>query len=163
MAVLRYLVEHVGQVASKEDLFRTVWSDAVVSDATLTSSIQELRQALQDDARHPQFIETVHRRGFRFIGKVVRSKSKEQRVRSREQRARSKGQEVTIPYSSLTSSIQNSASTLVGREAELTQLHGWLEKAGNGKRQLIFVTGEPGIGKTSLLEVFVSSVGGNKK
>jgi len=43
----------------------------------------------------------------------------------------------------------------VGCEAELTQLHRWLEKALAGERQLVFVTGEPGIGKTTLLEVFL--------
>ena len=43
----------------------------VVSDDALTSCIQELRRALRDDARQPRYIETVHRRGYRFIGKVV--------------------------------------------------------------------------------------------
>jgi hypothetical protein len=43
----------------------------------------------------------------------------------------------------------------VGREAELTQLHTWLDKALQGERQLVFVTGEPGIGKTALVETFL--------
>jgi predicted ATPase len=46
----------------------------------------------------------------------------------------------------------------VGREAELAQLHGWFEKALQGERQLIFVTGEPGIGKTTLVEAFLFGV-----
>lgn len=49
---------------------------------------------------------------------------------------------------------------LVGREAELAQLHKWLDKALNGKRQIIFVTGEPGIGKTALVEAFLLGIGG---
>src|SRR5262245_22813639 len=42
-----------------------------------------------------------------------------------------------------------------GREAELTHLHDWLSKAWNGERQLVFVTGEAGIGKTTLIEAFL--------
>ncbi len=47
---------------------------------------------------------------------------------------------------------------LVGREAELAQLHHWLDKALDGERQIVFVTGEPGIGKTTLVDTFLSSV-----
>ena len=72
-AVLRYLVEHAGELATKDDLFAAAWPETVVSEATLVSGIQDLRQALRDDAKNPRYIETVHRRGYRFIGKVVRS------------------------------------------------------------------------------------------
>ena len=71
--VLGYVVERPGQLVTKEELFRVVWADTVVSDAALTTCIQEIRKALQDDAKSPQYLETVHRRGFRFIGEVVRS------------------------------------------------------------------------------------------
>jgi DNA-binding winged helix-turn-helix (wHTH) protein len=47
-----------------------VWSDTVVSDDALTSCIQELRRALEDDARQPRFIETRHRRGYRFVARL---------------------------------------------------------------------------------------------
>ena len=67
LSVLRALVERSEEVVTKDELFRTVWADTAVSDAALTSCIQELRHALQDDARAPRFIETVHRRGFRFL------------------------------------------------------------------------------------------------
>ena len=69
-ALLRYLVGRAGQVVTKEELFQAVWTDTVVSDAALTSCIQELRQALHDKARKPRYIETVHKRGFRFIGSL---------------------------------------------------------------------------------------------
>src|SRR4051794_6552589 len=65
--VLRYLVEHPGQLATKDDLFAAAWPETVVSEATLVSGIQELRHALRDDAKNPRYIETVHRRGYRFI------------------------------------------------------------------------------------------------
>jgi adenylate cyclase len=66
-AVLAVLVTRAGQPVSKEDLFATVWNDTAVSDDALTSCIQELRRALEDDARQPRFIETRHRRGYRFV------------------------------------------------------------------------------------------------
>jgi DNA-binding winged helix-turn-helix (wHTH) protein len=72
-ALLSYLLDRAGHVVPKAELFATVWSDTVLSDAALTSCIQELRQAMHDDARKPRYIETVYRRGFRFIGKVVSS------------------------------------------------------------------------------------------
>src|SRR5712691_805564 len=64
MALFRQLVQQAGQVVTKEELFRMVWPDTVVSDTTLTSCILELRQALRDNARQPRYIETVHRRGY---------------------------------------------------------------------------------------------------
>src|ERR1044071_2155747 len=72
-AVLHYFVEHPGQLATKDDLFAAAWPETVVSEATLVSCIQELRQALRDDAKKPRYIETIHRRGYRFVGKVVSS------------------------------------------------------------------------------------------
>src|SRR5688500_2495459 len=65
-AVLAMLVAHVGEPVSKEELFATVWPDTAVSDDALTTCIAELRRALEDDARQPRFIETRHRRGYRF-------------------------------------------------------------------------------------------------
>lgn len=66
-ALLCCLVERAGQVVTKEDMFRVVWPDTIVGEAVLTVCIRELRQVLGDDAKAPQYIETVHRRGYRFI------------------------------------------------------------------------------------------------
>src|ERR1700752_1422975 len=71
-AVLGVLGTHAGQPVSKDELFASVWSDTVVSDDALTSCIQELRRALEDDARQPRFIETRHRRGYRFAAPLSR-------------------------------------------------------------------------------------------
>ena len=68
--VLHYLVERPGLLVTKADLHREVWQDAAVVEDTLTQSIGELRRVLGDDASKPRFIETVHRRGFRFIANV---------------------------------------------------------------------------------------------
>ena len=143
--VLHYLVDHAGQVVTKDALWRAIWLDVTVSDAVLTMCVRELRQALEDDAKAPRFIETVHRRGYRFIGQVVSSQHSV--VSSRQ----TEGRSLATQHSAL--SPQHSA--LVGRETELSQLHRWLDKALNGERQLVFVTGEPGIGKTALVETFL--------
>jgi DNA-binding winged helix-turn-helix (wHTH) protein/pimeloyl-ACP methyl ester carboxylesterase len=68
--VLKQLVLHAGEPVSKEDLFAAVWSGTAVSDDALTSCIQELRRALEDDSKQPRFIETRHRRGYRFVAAV---------------------------------------------------------------------------------------------
>src|SRR3954471_17285086 len=69
-AVLKVLVENAGAPVSKVELFASVWKDTAVTDDALTSCIQELRKALADDAKQPRFIETRHRRGYRFAAKL---------------------------------------------------------------------------------------------
>ena len=77
VAVLWTLVQRPGQVVSKEELFEAVWPDSVVSEGVLTSRIREVRQALRDPRAKPRYIETVSRRGYRFIEKVVSSQQGE--------------------------------------------------------------------------------------
>ena len=140
-AVLRYLLARPGQVVTKEELLRSVWPSTIVSEAALTVCIRELRRVFGDSARAPQYLETVHRRGFRFIGPVQGPRSK-----------------VQGPTFEPAPSPQHPAPPLVGRAAELSHLHQLLEKARSGERQIVFVTGEPGIGKTALLDAFVFGV-----
>ena len=68
--VLALLVARAGQPVTKEELFADVWRGTVVSDDALVTCIQELRKALGDDAKRPKFIETRHRRGYRFVADV---------------------------------------------------------------------------------------------
>src|SRR5437764_6509803 len=71
LALLSYMAGRSGEVIAKEELFAAVWPELAVSDAALVTCIQELRSALRDDARRPRYIETLHRRGYRFIGKIL--------------------------------------------------------------------------------------------
>ena len=71
MAVLACLARAGGEVVTRNELFERVWPGGVVSDATLTQCVVELRQALQDSARDPKFIETVPKVGFRLIPPVL--------------------------------------------------------------------------------------------
>jgi len=70
MEVLVYLVENARELVSKRDLIDSVWKVEVISDGTLTRAIALLRKALGDDARNPQFIETIPKRGYRLIAPV---------------------------------------------------------------------------------------------
>jgi DNA-binding winged helix-turn-helix (wHTH) protein/predicted ATPase len=137
LAVLRVLVARAGQVVSKQELFEAVWPDTAVSDAALSSCIQELRQALHDDARHPRYLETVHRRGYRFA--LVST-------------------DEPLPSASAPGLTFRRSPDLVGREWELQELRSWLALAEQGERQVVFVTGDPGIGKTTLVEAFLAEV-----
>ena len=79
-AVLSHLLRRPGQLVTKDELLETVWPDTVVSDAVLKVCIREIREALADDPAMPQFIETAHRRGYRFIGKLSRSQRRPKRL-----------------------------------------------------------------------------------
>jgi DNA-binding winged helix-turn-helix (wHTH) protein/TolB-like protein/Tfp pilus assembly protein PilF len=68
--VLVALLRQPGRVVEKRELFDQVWGDTIVSDNALTKIIKEIRQTLDDDANAPRYIETVPKRGYRFIGEV---------------------------------------------------------------------------------------------
>jgi TolB-like protein len=71
LALLSFMAARPGEVITKEELFGAVWPEVTVGDAALVTCIQELRRALGDDARRPRYIETLHRRGYRFVGKLA--------------------------------------------------------------------------------------------
>ena len=70
MAVLARLIESGGDVVTRDALFDAVWPGIVVSDATLTQCVVELRRALGDSARRPRYIETVPKVGFRLVAPI---------------------------------------------------------------------------------------------
>jgi pimeloyl-ACP methyl ester carboxylesterase/DNA-binding winged helix-turn-helix (wHTH) protein/class 3 adenylate cyclase len=70
LTLLEYLVSHPGRLVKKEELLEAVWPGVFVADGALKVCIREIRRALGDDARAPRFIETAHRRGYRFIAEV---------------------------------------------------------------------------------------------
>ena len=143
-AVLCYLIEHAGRLITKEEFLNVLWADVRVGSAVVKVCIREIRNALGDPAKTPQYIETVARRGYRFIGPGVSSQHSG----------------VSSLSSSPALSPQHSAPPLVGRETELAQLHSWLVKAISGERQVVFITGEAGIGKTTLVETFLRQIAG---
>jgi DNA-binding winged helix-turn-helix (wHTH) protein/predicted ATPase len=140
--VLAYLLENAGRLVTQEELTDAIWPDTIVGDSSLKSCIRQIRQALGDGAREPKFIETVHRRGYRFIGQLARSNEPPSAAEPLPRRVER----------------FESGLPLVGREAELRQLHRALAQALGGQRQLVFVAGGPGSGKTALVECFQRQV-----
>jgi DNA-binding winged helix-turn-helix (wHTH) protein/predicted ATPase len=137
--VLRYLVEHPGRLVTKDELLDALWGDVTVGDTMPAICVGELRKVLGDGAQTPRFIETVHGRGYRFIAKVTAAAAP--------QATPNRG-----PAGSGPSPI------IVGREVELQRLHEWFAQAREGGRQVVFVSGEPGIGKTTFLRAFLDSL-----
>src|SRR5690242_3336780 len=72
--ILIMLVKHAGQLVEKDELLKEVWPDTFVEEANLSQNIFTLRRALRDDRAEPRYIETVARRGYRFLA-VVRTVS----------------------------------------------------------------------------------------
>src|SRR5262245_25609040 len=128
-ALLLYLVEHRERLITKDELLATVWRHAVVSDAALSSCIRDVRKALGDSTDAPRYVQTVHRRGFRFIGPVCRLATAVPTARAA---APEVGPHIQCPASSNSSPA---APTLVGREGELASLHARLARALSGERQ----------------------------
>src|SRR3989442_9945239 len=70
LETLVMLVENSGQVVEKERLLNKVWADSFVEEGSLSRNIHELRRALGDDSSQPRYIETVPKRGYRFVAAV---------------------------------------------------------------------------------------------
>ena len=130
--VLRYLVEHPGRLVPHDELLEALWPKTHVQPEVLKSHIAAIRAVLGDDARKPIFIETMSRRGYRFIAPVTDGASASGAAASRP------------------------ARVLVGRDDALAQLDQCLRRMSKtGERQIVFVTGEPGIGKTGVADAFI--------
>lgn len=71
--MLLVLVENHGRIVEKDELMKTVWAGSFVEEGNLTYTMRLLRKALADDPQNPRFIETVPRRGYRFIADVRES------------------------------------------------------------------------------------------
>src|SRR5208337_2080801 len=130
-AVLRYLVEHAGRLVTHDELLDAVWPNTHIQPQAIKKLILDLRGALVDRASKPLFIETLHRRGYRFIAAL----------------SEGTGALPAIP-------AQPARSSIVGRACALGELRDCLGNALKGERQIVFITGEPGIGKTSLADAF---------
>jgi DNA-binding winged helix-turn-helix (wHTH) protein/tetratricopeptide (TPR) repeat protein len=131
-SLLCFLAGERGRIVQKEELFRVVWRGTAVGDAALVTCVQELRRALKDKASKPRYIETLHRRGYRFIA------------------GRSPAAREPPGFTGPDTGV------LVGRGSELQKLDDALASARDGRREVIFVAGEAGIGKTTLVRAFLA-------
>ncbi|HSS70398.1 MAG TPA: AAA family ATPase, partial [Casimicrobiaceae bacterium] len=140
-ALLCALARQPGTLLTKQALLDQVWGHQFVSESVLKTVISELRTALDDDARKPRFIETVSRRGYRFIATATA---------------------IPTTLSARADAAEIGSSHLpsfTGREEQLSRLRRAWNTACSGKRAIVWVAGEPGIGKTTLIEQFVATLG----
>lgn len=126
MSVLHLLASNPGRLISKQELLDAIWPDTFVQEGVLKVYIKEIRKALGDDAGEPRYIQTEHRRGYRFL------------VGGDSPAARTAG--------------------LPGRAEALARLHQHFTAAREGSRRIVFLTGEAGIGKTTLVDRFLADL-----
>ena len=143
-AVLCALARRPGHLLTKNALLDTVWGHQHVSDSVLKTTISELRAALSDDPRRPSYIETVSRRGYRFIGAVRTGAIRNSHATASAPPARD--------------NARPQGPTLIGRRPALERLHASWNNALAGRRQMCWVAGEAGVGKTTLIDNFAAEI-----
>ena len=123
LAMLCYLVEHPGRLVTKAELRQHVWAGTHITDTVLRVCVQEIRAVLGDAAATPHYLATVGRQGYRWLV--------------------SDDREVAPPLL---------AGPIVGRQGEVDTLASWFQRAAQGARQFVLVSGPAGVGKTTVVE-----------
>jgi DNA-binding winged helix-turn-helix (wHTH) protein len=151
-AVLCSLARQPGALITKDALLDEVWGHRFVSDSVLKTAVSEVRSAFTDDARQPQYIETVSRRGYRFIGAV-----------------RKLGMATSLPapaaVRSTSSTLSKDLATMPaappisGRHEETRRLRAAWARACSGQPTMVWVIGDAGIGKTTLIDSLSAKLG----
>jgi predicted ATPase/DNA-binding winged helix-turn-helix (wHTH) protein len=126
-AILRYLADRPHRLVTKEELLEGIWPGVAVGDAALAVCVGEIRRVLGDKARMPRFIETLHRRGYRFIGSALAAP----------------GAEPTAER--LRTNLPRQLTSFVGRQRERDRVRTALSDSA-----LVTLTGAGGVGKTRL-------------
>ena len=145
--LLLYFLLNSGRLISHEELFNTVWDGRIVDDSALRLAVNSLRNVLQDESKSPLYILTVFRRGYRFVAEVS---------------VKECNQIVEASEDSLLSFDRRSHAQICSvwfeYTQELVELREAFRLAENGNRRLVFLHGEQGIGKTTLLDAFLDNV-----
>ena len=136
--VLRYLVEHAGRLVTPDEILDALWPGIYINPEGLRRYIQEIRKVLGDRPNKPVFIKTLLKSGYQFIAPVIE-------------------ENIAKPFDLPT----EAAKKIVGRAPALHELDHCLRNAVRGQRQIVFVTGEAGIGKTTLVDEFQRRVAAN--
>ena len=135
-AVLRYLVENPGRLITHDELMDALWPETYVQPQVLRTYMLELRKVLGDDPGNPRFIQTLPKRGYCFVAAVIDKAGND----------RGSPRSVALPAPVV--------ETIVDRRDELNRLMTHAQFAASGQRQVVFVTGEAGIGKSALVDAF---------
>jgi DNA-binding winged helix-turn-helix (wHTH) protein len=145
-AVLCELLRRPGQLVPEDALLDRVWGHRHVSESVVRTVVSLLRQVLGDDPRRPRYIETASRRGYRFIMEVILDEAAPPLVVAQPGSPRQPLERAGAEPS------RDDRPPLVGRSAAMARLQTAWTRAQGGSRQLVLVGGEPGIGKSRLVE-----------
>jgi DNA-binding winged helix-turn-helix (wHTH) protein len=137
--LLVYLIENRDRVLTRDELLDALWPGKVVTDSALSSRLKSVRSAVGDTGSSQRIIKTVHARGYRFIADV----------------AEPSGTPVAaeLPVESF-----SGRTAAVGRDAELGKLMRWQQRASGGHRQVVLISGDAGVGKTTLARSFLKTL-----
>ena len=164
------LVESGGRVVDKEDLLSRVWNGAFVEEGSLARNVSTLRKILGEGPRDHKYIVTVPKRGYRFAATLTASRTVDQHLAGADstrsgsatpQTANGEANGPTpfsISHPASERRAQKTAQTFVGRDLQMKRLEGHFESMLGGGGKLVFLTGEAGMGKSSLAERFINSV-----
>ena len=133
--VLRYLVDHSDRLVTQEEILGALWPETYVNPEVIKKYILEIRKALGDRPGKPEFIATFPRRGYQFVAAVSE-----------------------IGAGVPSDLAINAGPKIVGREDAIAQLDSYLSQAMKSQRQVLFITGEAGVGKTTLIDTFHQAV-----
>lgn len=132
-AVLLHIADRSGSLVTKRELLDAVWGDVHVTDGALKRCVVEIRKALGDSAEEPCYIQTLHGRGYRFLP-------------------------AHAPPAKASHAPIGQTTMVVGRQLEFEVLDDSFDKTLRGVRQIVFVTGEAGLGKTTLVDNWLRSL-----
>ncbi|HET9448101.1 MAG TPA: AAA family ATPase, partial [Steroidobacteraceae bacterium] len=149
-AVLCALARQPGKLTRKEDLLDAVWGHRHVSESVLKTTISQVRTALGDPAAKPRYIETASRRGYRFIGVILGAPTP----------ARPAPQPTPHVPVQVKPAPGEARAAIIGRTAPLAKLHAAWQNVVNGNRSVFWIAGDAGVGKTTLVEQFISELPG---
>jgi DNA-binding winged helix-turn-helix (wHTH) protein/tetratricopeptide (TPR) repeat protein len=144
MQTLSFLLRHRERVVSKDELVAELWPNVSVTEASLMKSIRIARQVLGDDGDSQRFIKTIRGRGYRFVAGT----------RAQEQGAMQPAPTL-VPVRRSEPPLL--AEPFLDREAQLLELETGLTRAMAGRTTGFLVSGDAGIGKTRLVEVFAAT------
>ncbi|HKP56997.1 MAG TPA: AAA family ATPase, partial [Polyangiales bacterium] len=141
LKLLRCLVRSAGQLVTKDQLVDEVWERRAVADNAITVAIARLRKTLGQDRGTREFVATVYGRGYRFVAEVALERA-----------VRPAPAALLVPT--------QAPLPFVGRDVLLGRLHRALADARAGYGRAALLMGEPGIGKTAVVEAFERDVSG---
>ncbi len=137
LSLLAYMMRNRSRIVSRRELFEEIWADVSVSEGTLNNAIYEARTAIGDDGHQQRTIQTVHRKGFRFIADVDETDA----------RGTTHGRNVwdeRVPF--------------IGRKKLLEAVRTEITHSRRGHGRLILIDGEAGVGKTAFTQRLTAGV-----